>query len=470
MSYKISFRDPSGTVLCSEQRVYRIINPEYTQHVIGFVASKFYRSLLDKNRIVKSWKVDNSTNIFDSVGKYGVACCEVLEHEKLWFVSYPYEWPFEMLHAAAKLTLEIAFDATRHNYILKDASPYNVLFEFCNPVFVDICSFEKWDFSSPIWKAQAQFERTFLGPLIANSYQNVPIKASFYENLNGPSLEYLYKLFGVKCFLSSFLFFTIFLPYWLGKRMLGKHLDGGKDSRENESRNRFVSEFLTKRLMKITESLKPPGISSYLWSTYDIENSYSAEEERCKEEAIKEFLCGHPNLDVLDVGCNSGRYSILAAREGCRVVSIDRDPSVVGRLWSCATREKLPILPLVIDFAEPSPAMGWDNSEYASFVDRSIKKFDAVFVLALVHHLQITNRIPLEKIFEIFSRITRRWLIIEYISAFDPMFKGLANGRDALFKNYSIKVFESAFSEYFVVEKIVEIKAGMRSLFFLRVV
>ena len=73
-----------------------------------------------------------------------------------------------MLHAAGRLTLDLAQNCLKEGYSLKDASPYNVLFRSGMPVFLDLLSFELRNPCDPIWNPYAQFCRNFLLPLLAH--------------------------------------------------------------------------------------------------------------------------------------------------------------------------------------------------------------------------------------------------------------------------------------------------------------
>ncbi len=87
----------------------------------------------------------------------------VLSHERIPFVSYPYEWSFAMLREAALLQLELTERALDHGLILKDASPYNVQFRGSRPVFIDVSSFERLREGEP-WVGYRQFCMLFLYP------------------------------------------------------------------------------------------------------------------------------------------------------------------------------------------------------------------------------------------------------------------------------------------------------------------
>ena len=84
------------------------------------------------------------------------------------------------------------------------------------------------------------------------------------------------------------------------------------------------------------------------------------------------------------------------------VVACDRDEGVLGRLAEKAEiNGNGEILPLVIDLANPSPDLGWGNAERDRFQARG--RFDLVMALALIHHLAISNNIPLASIRRFFS-------------------------------------------------------------------
>ena len=99
---------------------------------------------------------------------------------------------------------------------------------------------------------------------------------------------------------------------------------------------------------------------------------------------------------VLDVGANEGHFSFLAAEQGSSVVAIDSDPVVVGSIWRRRRPRDWMCLPMVVDLTRPTPAMGWRNQECASFLDRARGGFDMVMMLAVMHHILVTERIPLE--------------------------------------------------------------------------
>jgi SAM-dependent methyltransferase len=171
---------------------------------------------------------------------------------------------------------------------------------------------------------------------------------------------------------------------------------------------------------------------------------------------------------VLDVGCNTGEFSRIAAKRGARVVAIDSDAVVVGETWRRACAEGFDILPMVIDLTRPSPAIGWRNSECSSFLDRARGAFDAVLMLAVVHHMLVGERIPLDEIIDLADEMTTDILVIEFIAPDDSMFRRLARGRDHLFTDLTTELFENSCSRRFEIIRSEHLEGASRWLYLLR--
>jgi SAM-dependent methyltransferase len=197
------------------------------------------------------------------------------------------------------------------------------------------------------------------------------------------------------------------------------------------------------------KALEPnPGDST--WSGYlDHKSLYTTEQFAQKDAFVAEALTLAQSRSVLDVGANEGHFSFLAARHGASVVAIDSDPAVAGSIWRRANREQADVLPLVVDLARPTPATGWRNREYASFLDRATGNFDLVMMLAVVHHMLVTERIPLEEILALAEELTREYVLIEFVAPEDPMFQRIVRGRDGLYSHMTRAWFEAAASQRF---------------------
>jgi hypothetical protein len=121
----------------------------------------------------------------------------VLEHEKLPFVSYPYEWSFEMLRDAALLQLDLVLAGLDEGIGLKDASAYNLQWKGASPVFVDIASFYKRAEGEP-WVGYRQFCQMFLYPLLVQAYRDVPFQPWMRGNIDGMDAEVCLNLLSAR--------------------------------------------------------------------------------------------------------------------------------------------------------------------------------------------------------------------------------------------------------------------------------
>lgn len=133
-----SFRDRTSRVFLADGRVYRTLNSEALAAWRRVSGESFFQEMMTSGRIVHSAEAS-----IDGFARLELPSdvAGILEHERIPFVSYPYEWSFGMLREAALLHLQILPRAIRSGLILKDASPYNVQFRGTKPVFIDLGSF-----------------------------------------------------------------------------------------------------------------------------------------------------------------------------------------------------------------------------------------------------------------------------------------------------------------------------------------
>ena len=390
----------------------------------------------------------------------------VLGHERLPFPSYPYEWSPAMLFAAAELTLDLVERLLDDGIGLKDATPYNIIFRGPKPVFVDILSFEARATDDPIWLPHAQFMRTFYLPLLVNSKFGISLAQLFLTKRDGIEPEEVYMLCSsIQKFLSPFLF-QVSIPVWLSSSQRCKSGDIYLKSRVDDSEKaKFILKSLLARLRNSLNDIAPKRAKSSVWSSYMDSHSYSDDQFRAKNEFVEELLKINRPASVLDVGCNTGFFSAIAARNGARVTAIDYDPAVIDNVWRMAEREELDILPLVVNLGRPSPAVGWLNQECASFIARAIGAFDAVIMLAVVHHMLVTDQIPLDEIIDLAAQMTNDLLIVEFVSPQDSMFKKIARGRGHLYEGVNQEAFEISCQRHFYIIQSLQIDGTQRKLY-----
>ena len=374
-------------------------------------------------------------------------------HPRVWFPSYAHEWPAEMLEAAGQLTLRLAEKLIEKNWGLKDATPFNILFEGTKPVFVDVLSFEKRDPEDAIWRPYQQFVNTFLLPLLVNKTRGISLRSVFLANREGVDIQEAGKLYtGVSKFKSR-VFSIVTLPNMLASKAESKSdlYSAGKKMPAEQAR--FILGRSFARLKKQLAAVSPEPDRKSKWTGYTQHNvttipAYMRAKQLFVENAIERLRPQH----VLDVGCNTGHFSFFAARSGARVVGIDHDPEVLGQVWRDARKEGLDVLPLAVDLSRPSPRMGWRNSEIPSFLDRAEGSFDLVMMLAVLHHVLVQDRIPLMDVLKLAADLTTDALIIEFVPPSDPLFRRIARGRDHLHAGLNEETFENAARDFFNIE------------------
>src|ERR1044071_3227438 len=156
-----SYRDPSGFVFQKDGVLYRQVNISFKDHFDHFIQSGCYKHLTEKGLLIPHEQI--SENLSGSKDYY-----TTLKPEEIGFISYPYEWSFDMLKDAALLTLKLVKECLGFNVMLKDATPYNIQWHKGKLVFIDTLSFEKY--TETPWIAYRQFCECFLGPLLLMHY------------------------------------------------------------------------------------------------------------------------------------------------------------------------------------------------------------------------------------------------------------------------------------------------------------
>jgi SAM-dependent methyltransferase len=353
---------------------------------------------------------------------------------------------------------------------LKDGTPYNVLFRGPEPVFIDVLSCERRDPGDPTWLAYAQFVRTFLLPLLVNRRFGIGLDQILTTRRDGLEPEEVYRWSGPLDRLRPAFLSMVTLPTWLGSRQSPD--DQGiyrKKKLGNPEKARFILDSLLNGLRRKLKRLELRARKSSTWTGYmDANHNYSADHFAAKQKFVSEALAEFSPRRVLDVGCNTGHFSAMAAKAGASVVALDSDPVVLGQVWRQARAEKWNVLPLAVNLTRPTPGTGWRNSECSSFLDRARGHFDAVLMLAVVHHMLVTERVPLADILQLGAELTKDLLIVEFIAPEDSMFQRLTRGREELHRDLSHQLFENLCRERFDIVRMQHLDSATRWLYLLR--
>jgi SAM-dependent methyltransferase len=471
-----SFRDPAGFVLQHDGRILRFINDTGWADFQAFLESKAGKALIASGAVAGTRILDrNELRDLEDDPQLGPMLREsppsaVVEHERIPFQSFAYEWCPQMLHEAASLTLKIALDLLPEGIGVKDGTPYNVLYRGPNPVFIDLLSFEKRDPHDPVWLPYAQFARTFLLPLLVYKHFGIKPNEVFTTRRDGLEQDEVYRWAGPLQRLRSPFLSLVTMPTWLAtKRNPDDQSLYVKKQLKNPEQAQFVVESTLKGLRKTLKKLAPPVNATSSWSDYTVSNNnYSSGQAGIKAKFVDDALREFRPKKVLDIGCNTGEFSRMAAKSGAGVIAIDYDPVVVDDVWRKSKAENLDILPLVVNLSRPTPATGWRNQECASFLDRARGNFDALLMLAVIHHMLVTDRVPLPEIIDVAAELTRDIVIIEFVAPADSMFRRISRGRDHLHTDLTEDLFEATAARHFSVVRKLHIEGSHRTLYVLR--
>lgn len=414
--------------------------------------SGLYQTLVEQGLLIPHEEADSSLRLSDE------GCC-VIKPERIPFVSYPYEWCFSQLKDAALLTLQVQKLALDYEMSLKDCSAYNVQFHKGKPVLIDTLSFEKYREGYP-WIAYRQFCQHFLAPLALMSYKDIRLGNLFKDFIDGIPLDLASSLLPFKSRFKMSLLLHIHLHAKSQKRF--------SDERKKEHRGRVTRRALLGLIDTLMTAVKKMEWQSKKseWADYYNDLNYSDNALEHKKKTVAEFLgISNPGI-VWDMGSNTGVFSRIAASQGRQTVSMDVDPLCVEMNYKdCVDREETRILPLVVDLNNPSPDIGWQNRERGALLNRG--PADTALALALIHHLAISNNVPLGAVAEMFSRISK-WLVIEFVPKQDSQVLRLLSTREDIFSEYTQEHFESAFCNYFSIQKTEKVLNSERILYLMK--
>ena len=451
---RASFRDPSGFVFYRDGVLYRQVNPRYRAEYDLLMRSGLYENLVSDQLLVPHEEVEGQP-ASDADGQL------VLKPRPVSFVSYPYEWSFSQLKDAALLTLEIQKRALEHGMILKDASAFNVLFEGARPVFIDTLSFATYEANQP-WIPYRQFCQHFLAPLLLMSSVDVRLGKEAALHTDGVPLDLASELLPRRTWLRPSLLMHLHL-HARSIRRFGGRTEKSKVIDRGVSRSGL--DALVASLERMVERSRS-RLEHSEWADYDHTHGYEEKDFLEKKQLVGRLIERCEPKIVWDLGANVGTFSRVAAEAGARVVSIDGDPAAVEANYQTAKAEgDERIVPLWIDLANPSPALGWAQAERLSLTERG--PADVALALALVHHLAITNNVPFSELSEWMATIGRR-VIVEFVPKGDPQAQRLLVAREDIFSDYSREAFETEFQNCFAIEWSREIGKTGRWLYMMK--
>ena len=379
-----------------------------------------------------------------TAGLQGLAPAAVLEHPRLPFISYPYEWPFGALKQAALHHLRVHLRALEHGVTLSDATAYNIQFQGGSPVFIDHLSFVPYT-DGEFWTGHRQFCQQFLNPLLLRSHLGVPHNAWYRGELEGIPTEHLSKLLPLRRKLSLNVLMHVTLQARFQRNF--SDTESAKEIRSAKQSALPMATFrrMLEKLASWIENLSPPEGQTE-WADYAGCNSYNDAAADMKRRYIEKFVAESESAVVWDLGCNTGDYSVAALTAGAEyVVGFDVDQGALDKAFDRVRKENLNLLPLYFDATNPAPEQGWAEGERRGMAERG--PADAILALALIHHIAISGNVPLARATEWLTGLGKAG-VIEFVPKSDPMVQRLLQLREDIFPDYEEAHFLEALKKH----------------------
>lgn len=445
-----SFRDPSARVFYRDGEVLRGLNAG---------AYREWQTVYETG-LPERWIRDGRLVATEELAAPIEPWAAVLRHESIPFVSYPYEWCFDMLRDAALLQLDLLLEALAAHCTLQDASPFNVQWRGSQPVFIDVVSLKPLAVGEP-WIGYRQFCQLFLYPLLLQAYRGLPFQPWLRGSIEGITPELCWRLLSARDLLRR----GVLMHVYLHARAQARMADSTRSVRAELRGAGFAKAAIESNVRGLRRLLAEPRWSpgETAWSQYTSQQPYGSEDEAIKREFVTEVVAQRRWPLVWDLGANTGTYARLAAAHADTVVAMDADELAVARLYRALREDGAErVLPLVVDLTNPSPSLGWRGAERKTLPQRG--RPDLTLCLALLHHLVIGANVPMPQALAWLAELGGE-LIIEFVGRDDPMVMRLLRNRAGQLVEYDRSTFEHCLEQHFTVVRSRTLCDGHRKLY-----
>jgi len=452
-----SYCDFVGRLFWWNGELYRGITRANVDFVRQLFKEGVVQGLIEKGVLVQT----ELTNL--SVQDFGL----VLKHRRVSFVSYCFEWSWEMFRDAALLVIDLQQELTRHGLTLKGPHPWNVLFEGSRPVYVDFGSIWR-DGGNHTWSAYGEFRRFYVLPLqaMACGYGCIA-RRLLHDMFDGNIGRELLALTRQKSLR------TVAMERarrWLlnaTKRIPPHHRAVVKNVAEHLKipRHRWKTgkpgmntlDNIRCELSGINIPRDQPFLDQ---DCKDHVSHYSDSQDWTKKcTVIRKLLLELNPVSVLAIGKNLMAISKMAATLGKQVIALDMKEQVVSQLYHDARGLNLSILPILMDFCMPSQGSGVCDQEGSPATSRL--KCEMVLALGLVHVLISERQLNLEQISAGLSAFSKRWLVVEFARQDDDAVRPWLTGE---YSWYCLENFISALRPHFQSIRVVSFGTDSRTL------
>jgi hypothetical protein len=425
--HPLSFQDEAGRLFQWRGELYRGISARWADFFRRLFADGAGHALIAAGLLIPT---DTTPHVLDGFDL-------VLHHQLLPFASYPFEWCPAMFKAACLTIIDMAIALSKYDLTLKDAHPWNVLFDGCRSVWIDVTSIIPAQ-SNPVWPAADEFYDECLHPLLLLGQGRDKLARAMIAANNVVERRDLELVGG-----SSSVVFDL-ITAGLGHFPPRFRRPVDKVLRRARSSLRLPVRLNSKRLPDIrraVEKIKVPFEEPEALQNVGAPAESWNEKQRSVHRIMTETKPG----TVLEIAFGDGWFSAMAASLGSKVVAFDTNPEAVGRLFAHACASSQSVLPLVMDFTRPTAGRGLANHSHLPATDRF--RCDMVLLLGFLHDLVFRyRRLGLTEIVDGLALFSKRCAIVEFIPPDDPEVGSLWSD---WFEPYSLDNLRKALGRHF---------------------
>jgi hypothetical protein len=385
MSYNLSpdpksWLDPLGTLLQSndDKWIYRALTKE-GEKLLQFINKQVGFAQLHEIGLIRTEMVDE--NIDDD--RFQV----IVRHKRVHPVIYPQEWTIKMWKDALAMFCDLTINAKKLGLSIHDAHPYNILFDYGKPKFIDFGSLRILSKNNIPVRWHIEFKKYFILPILVHTFGFKKLaEYVIHEPNEGTFTQYYY-----------------FTPFVIPMLLVDLA---------------YIAALVTKQwsfYLKTVKSLAQINIIPTIKTRWA---NYRSSTGNWKENAVKEaFTYCEPFATVFDIGGNKGTYTYDLAMNKKQVIVADIDEKSLEVLRKKAVADKLQIATIKLDICHPTPRLGLGLFKENAF-DRYAS--DVVVALAISHHLAFFNKLPFHAFSKILHDFSKKYILTEFVSLDDP--------------------------------------------------
>lgn len=356
----------------------------------------------------------------------------VYEQKKITPVTYPFEWSPEMLRRAALCVLDVNECCNKYGYELKDGHPYNIVFHFNRPLFVDLGSIVKLKSIDAEWAAYTEFVSSFYYALKLYEKNFTTFGKKFFLHCAYSDMQRVESFFVVRPLFRFFglnnirQFFRVTTIYKHGPSMSIEKID-------QYFKNKFARAIAKKVLLarwapfrrweekSIRNEIESIRFRTQTqWGTYHEDSTLYSQDGAPsltpRMSWVKDKVAEIAPATVIDLAGNQGVLSRVISKvhgvEG--VICADYDINAIDALVLRASGD------------EKVSAACFDllGEEWQMLSNERCTRLrcDLVIALAITHHLILSQKYSIDYIFNVLVGFSRKYIIVEFM----PL--GLWNG------------------------------------------